>query len=100
MVYSYHARIASHWRKGNIFLLGDAAHCQPAITGGGLCNGMRDALNLCWKLAYVIKGKASASLLEVSQSARSITLGWRDTALGKLRVVTIRVWRGATENGP
>jgi len=65
MVYSYEAQIASHWRKDNIFLLGDAAHYQPGITGSGLCHSMRDALNLCWKLAYVVKEKASASLLEV-----------------------------------
>jgi 3-(3-hydroxy-phenyl)propionate hydroxylase len=79
MVYSYEAKIASHWRKDKIFLLGDAAHYQPGITGSGLCHSMRDAINLCWKLAYVIKGKASPSLLEVREQQHGNTASVRES---------------------
>lgn len=52
--YTFRARLADRWRSGQIFLLGDAAHLTPPFIGQGLCSGMRDAMNLAWKLAGVI----------------------------------------------
>jgi hypothetical protein len=53
-VYTFHARQARTWRHGNVVLLGDAAHCLPPFRGQGMCAGMRDAANLCWKVATAL----------------------------------------------
>ena len=48
--YTFRARMASRFRSGRIFLLGDAAHLTPPFIGQGLAGGLRDADNLAWKL--------------------------------------------------
>jgi 3-(3-hydroxy-phenyl)propionate hydroxylase len=45
--------VASRWRDRNVFILGDAAHVTPPFNGQGMGAGLRDALNLTWKLAGV-----------------------------------------------
>ncbi len=69
-VYRFHAIIANQWRFGPVFLAGDAAHQTPPFAGQGLCAGVRDAANLAWKLAAVIKGEASEGLLDTYQVER------------------------------
>lgn len=64
VVYRFNAKVATAWRKGGIFLAGDAAHLTPPFAGQGLCAGVRDAANLAWKLAAVIAGVASERLLD------------------------------------
>lgn len=54
--YTFRAQLADHWRRGNMFILGDAAHLTPPFIGQGLCAGLRDAVNLSWKLAGVVNG--------------------------------------------
>jgi 3-(3-hydroxy-phenyl)propionate hydroxylase len=83
--YTFRARVATSWRFGNAFLLGDAAHQTPPFIGQGMGAGLRDALNLCWKVAAVLKG-ADDALLDTYQSERAphatalikkaITVGW------------------------
>lgn len=69
-VYTFNSRLAVTWRSGRLFLAGDAAHEMPPKAGQGLCSGFRDAMNLAWKLAYVVKGQAAESLLESYETER------------------------------
>jgi len=69
-VYTFHALIAQQWCKGRLFLLGDAAHQMPPFSGQGMCTGIRDAYNLCWKLALVLHGQARPALLDSYQQER------------------------------
>ena len=63
-VYRFHARTAKAFRKGRVFLAGDAAHITPPFVGQGLVAGLRDAANLSWKLAWVLQGRAAPSILD------------------------------------
>ncbi|QHE91570.1 bifunctional 3-(3-hydroxy-phenyl)propionate/3-hydroxycinnamic acid hydroxylase [Pandoraea fibrosis] len=64
VVYHYHTRIISQWRKGRVFLGGDAAHTMPPYMGQGGCSAMRDGRNLGWKLVEVLTGRSDAALLD------------------------------------
>lgn len=63
-VFTHHGRIASSFRKGRVFLAGDAAHLMPVWLGQGWNSGMRDATNLAWKLTAVLRGDCDDSLLD------------------------------------
>jgi 3-(3-hydroxy-phenyl)propionate hydroxylase len=58
-VYTHHSRMAEHFRSGRVFLIGDAAHVMPVWQGQGYNSGIRDALNLSWKLALAARGEAA-----------------------------------------
>lgn len=62
--YRFHALVAQEWRRGRVFLSGDAAHQQPPFIGQGMCQGLRDVTNLGWKLARVIAGQCGDALLD------------------------------------
>ena len=62
--------IASAFRAGRVFLLGDAAHRHPPTGGLGLTSAIQDAQNLCWKLAAVLAGHASPALLDTYEAER------------------------------
>ncbi|GAB3615665.1 bifunctional 3-(3-hydroxy-phenyl)propionate/3-hydroxycinnamic acid hydroxylase [Okibacterium endophyticum] len=63
-IYTHHSRIANRFRSGNVVLAGDAAHIMPVWQGQGYNSGIRDAHNLAWKLAAIIRGSAGDSLLD------------------------------------
>jgi 3-(3-hydroxy-phenyl)propionate hydroxylase len=63
-VYRFHARIANNWGSPRVFLAGDAAHLTPPFAGQGMNSGLRDAQNIAWKLAFVVQGRLSPSLLQ------------------------------------
>lgn len=68
--YTFRAQLADHWRRGNVFLLGDAAHLTPPFIGQGMGAGLRDATNLAWKLAGVIYGDLPPAALDSYQCER------------------------------
>ena len=86
-VYKFKAEKANLWKMGQIFLLGDAAHQIPPYAGQGLSSGIRDVVNLCWKLNLVINHSLSDSMLESYQIERELHLEETiksSIALGKL----------------
>jgi 3-(3-hydroxy-phenyl)propionate hydroxylase len=70
-VYTFHARVADRWRIGRVFLAGDAAHLMPPFAGQGMNGGMKDAVNLSWKLAAVLGGQASEEILDTYEVERA-----------------------------
>jgi 2-polyprenyl-6-methoxyphenol hydroxylase-like FAD-dependent oxidoreductase len=90
--YRVHHRVADHFRKGRVFLLGDAAHIHSPVGGQGMNTGIGDAVNLAWKLAAVLKGCADPSLLDSYEPERIAF------ARG-LVATTDRVFTGVTSPG-
>jgi 3-(3-hydroxy-phenyl)propionate hydroxylase len=70
VIYRFHALNAQRWRSGSVFLMGDAAHMMPPFAGQGLNSGVRDAANLCWKLADVLHGHLSVDTLDTYEAER------------------------------
>ncbi len=70
-VYTFHARVADRWRVQRVFLAGDAAHLMPPFAGQGMNGGMKDAVNLSWKLAAVLKGEANEDILDTYEIERA-----------------------------
>ena len=68
--YHVHHRVAEHFRKGRVFLVGDAAHVHSPVGGQGMNTGISDAINLAWKLAAVLKSHADDSLLDSYEAER------------------------------
>jgi 2-polyprenyl-6-methoxyphenol hydroxylase-like FAD-dependent oxidoreductase len=62
--------VADHYRKGRIFIAGDAAHSHPPYGGQGLNNGLEDVTNLGWKLAAVLDGWGGDGLLDSYEAER------------------------------
>jgi len=90
--YRVHHRVAGHFRNGRAFLLGDAAHIHSPVGGQGMNTGIGDAVNLAWKLAAVLHGRASASLPDSYEPER-IAFARR------LVATTDRVFTGVTSTG-
>ncbi|MDE1164746.1 MAG: FAD-dependent oxidoreductase [Pseudomonas sp.] len=90
--YHVHHRVAEHFRAGNVFVLGDAAHVHSPAGGQGMNTGIGDAINLAWKLAAVLAGRATPALLDSYEAER---IGFAR----QLVATTDRVFSFATADG-
>src|SRR5215813_11311113 len=68
--YHVHHRVADRFRSGRAFLLGDAAHVHSPVGGQGMNTGIGDAVNLAWKLAAVLQGRADPGILATYETER------------------------------
>jgi 2-polyprenyl-6-methoxyphenol hydroxylase-like FAD-dependent oxidoreductase len=91
--YHVHHRVALQFRKGRAFLLGDAAHIHSPVGGQGMNTGIGDAVNLAWKIAEVLKGRAIESILGSYEPER---IGFAQ----RLVATTDRAFTFITSTGP
>lgn len=68
--YRFHALVATQWRDRRVFLMGDAAHQMPPFLGQGMCAGIRDVVNLVWKLDAVRTRGYADTLLDTYSEER------------------------------
>jgi 2-polyprenyl-6-methoxyphenol hydroxylase-like FAD-dependent oxidoreductase len=68
-------RKVADYRKGRVFVAGDAAHVHSPAGGQGMNTGMQDAFNLAWKLALVCRGRCAAGPLLDSYSPERSAIG-------------------------
>lgn len=68
--YRVHHRVADRFRLGRAFIAGDAGHIHSPAGGQGMNSGMGDAVNLAWKLAAVLQGRAKCELLDSYEPER------------------------------
>jgi len=68
--YHIHHRVAAHFRQGRAFLSGDAGHVHSPAGGQGMNTGIGDAVNLSWKLAAIVQGRAAESVLDTYETER------------------------------
>jgi 3-(3-hydroxy-phenyl)propionate hydroxylase len=82
-LYSVHQRVAETYRRGRVFLAGDAAHLNNPLGGMGMNGGIHDAFNLAEKLAAVMRGEKPVQELERYERQR------RPVALEYVNTITI-----------
>ncbi|MED1558651.1 FAD-dependent monooxygenase [Bacillus paramycoides] len=68
--YKVHHRVSEHFRKGRVFIAGDAGHIHSPVGGQGMNTGIGDAINLAWKLSAVLHKKADEKILDSYESER------------------------------
>jgi 3-(3-hydroxy-phenyl)propionate hydroxylase len=99
-IYTANTLCLDDYRHGRVMFIGDSAHIVPIFGVRGLNNGLADAHNAAWKLAYVIKGIAAPGLLEsYTPERRGATLDVFANATKSTRFMTppSRGWRLARE---
>jgi 3-(3-hydroxy-phenyl)propionate hydroxylase len=88
-VYSANTLLLDDYRRDRVFFIGDSAHIVPIFGVRGLNNGITDAHNIGWKLAYVLQGRADARLLDsYTPERRGATLDVFANAVKSTRFMT------------
>ena len=76
--WQHHQSVAAQWRRGNVFLAGDAAHLFAPTGGVGMNTGIADACDLSWKINAVLTGWGGEELLDSYQTERR-PVAWRNS---------------------
>lgn len=78
-VYQFKERMADEWRRDRVILIGDSAHIMWPFAGEGMCNGIRDAAALTWRLDLILRGLADEKILDTYEGDRKPNAkGWTD----------------------
>lgn len=93
-IYRVHQRVAATYRKGPVFLAGDAAHLNNPLGGMGLNGGLHDVLSLVPRLAAVWHGREPDSALEGYEPQR------RPEAIHAINAITERNKKLMEERDP
>ncbi|MBT9465103.1 MAG: FAD-dependent oxidoreductase [Hydrogenophaga sp.] len=91
-----HALVAEKFQQGRVFLGGDAAHLFTPTGGLGYNTAVEDAVNLGWKLAHVLQGRAPESLLDTYEVERR-PLAERNTAYARQFADSVGLFRATPE---
>ena len=86
--------VAARYRKGRLFIAGDAAHRHPPANGLGSNTSIQDTYNLAWKLALVVRGQADDGLLDTYDDERQ-PVGRRIVDRANQSVREMTDWLGA-----
>lgn len=90
--YQVHHRVAERFGRGRVFIAGDAGHIHSPAGGQGMNTGIGDAINLSWKIAEVLHGRADPALLETYEVERILFAQ-------KLIATTDRVFQFLVDDG-
>jgi 3-(3-hydroxy-phenyl)propionate hydroxylase len=93
-LYRVHQRVAKKYRKGRVFIAGDAAHINNPLGGMGMNGGIHDAFNLAEKLAAVWHNEQPENHLDLYEAQR------RPIALDYVNSHTIRNKQNLEANTP
>jgi 3-(3-hydroxy-phenyl)propionate hydroxylase len=93
-IYRVHQRVAAQYRRGRVFLAGDAAHLNNPLGGMGLNGGLHDVISLTDRLITWWHGKADATILEGYEQQR------RPEAINAIHAITARNKRLLEERDP
>jgi 2-polyprenyl-6-methoxyphenol hydroxylase-like FAD-dependent oxidoreductase len=91
-----HALVAEQFQKGRVFIGGDAAHLFTPTGGLGYNTAVEDAVNLGWKLAHVLQGRAPESLLDTYELERK-PLAQRNTAYARHFADSVGLFKATPE---
>lgn len=86
-IYRVNVRMVEHYRKGRVFLAGDAAHVHSPAGGQGMNTGMQDSYNLGWKLAAVLRGVDAALLDTYDEERRPVARAVLEDSTTKVAAV-------------
>jgi 3-(3-hydroxy-phenyl)propionate hydroxylase len=70
VLYRFRSQYATSFRRGRVFIGGDAAHAMTPFMAQGSCSAMRDGANLAWKFNLVLSGRARPDLLDTYEPER------------------------------